>query len=145
MALVLADRDFLLCCAVVGEKEPSNPTVTFRALWPKTTHKGNGTRHHNHCPWTVVSGLLAPGREIPPRRIPTAGTAAAPLCRLSVIVLQQTTQSLLASNHPSAIRSWRTGSRKQDCVVLALMISFGVVTFAESLSGRGATRIPRPK
>src|SRR6516225_3343938 len=36
-----------------AKKSQANPTVMCRALWPNTTHKGNRTRHHDHCPWTV--------------------------------------------------------------------------------------------
>ena len=131
-AIVLADRDFVRC-AVGGEKSQANPTVMYRAFMG-----GLGPQQDTPprpLPLDVSFRTLAPGREIQPSRIPTSGTAAAPLCRLSVIVLQQTTQSLLASNHPSAIRSWQTCSRKQECVVLALMVSFGVVMFAEVCQG----------
>jgi hypothetical protein len=59
-ALVLADRDFVLCCAVVGEKEPSKPDRHVQTLWPKTTHKikvtGHATGLHLWIPKTP-SGL----------------------------------------------------------------------------------------
>ena len=31
-AIVLADRDFVLCCAVVGEKSQANPTVMLQSI-----------------------------------------------------------------------------------------------------------------
>src|SRR6516225_2178967 len=27
----------------------TNPTATYRMLWPKTSHRGNRTRHHDQC------------------------------------------------------------------------------------------------
>jgi hypothetical protein len=61
-SFVLADRDFFSSCAIVGEKSQTNPTVMYRALWPKTTDKGNRTRHHDQCP-SIVSFRTASTRQ----------------------------------------------------------------------------------
>jgi hypothetical protein len=53
------------------------------------------------------------------------------LGRLSVIVLQQPTQSLLASNGPLTGRFRGSWPSKQQLIVFALMISLGVIMLLE--------------
>jgi len=66
-AIVLADRGFFSCCAIVSEKEPNEPDRYVRALWPKTTHKGKRTRHHDQCP-SIVSFRTANTRQRNPAK-----------------------------------------------------------------------------
>jgi hypothetical protein len=59
--MVFANRNFLSGCTIIGEKSHTNPTVMYRALWPKTAH--NGKR------MTPLSALRACSRTLLPRRI----------------------------------------------------------------------------
>ena len=52
-------------------------------------------------------------------------------CCLALIVLEQPTSSLLASNPPTKGRFQWSGSRKQQLIAFALVISFGVVVLLE--------------
>ncbi len=72
---------------------------------------------------------------MPPSRNPTSGSAAPPLCRLSVIVLQQPAQSLLASHDPPTGGVLGICPRKQQLIVFALMISLSLIMFAEVPKG----------
>ena len=66
------------------------------------------------------------------RPIESQGLDLAPtLCRLSVIILEQSAQSLPASNRPSMGNSAWVRLRKQQLVVFALMVPLGVVMIAE--------------
>ena len=43
-----------------AKKIQTNPTVTYRRLWPKTTHRGKRARHHDQCTSPSASGPLTP-------------------------------------------------------------------------------------
>src|SRR5215471_12361376 len=47
--MVLPDGGFFSFGAVCGKIDPNKPTVTYRMLWPKTSHRGNRTPHHDQC------------------------------------------------------------------------------------------------
>src|SRR4029077_11155134 len=88
------------------------------------------TRPHAQAPRWAALGPPRSHREIPPNRIPGSGSGPT-LCRLSVIILEQSAQSLPTANRPSTGNSGWARPSKQQLVVFALMVPLGVVMIAE--------------
>ena len=66
-SVVLTDVTSSPAAPSSAKKSQTNPTVMYRALWPKTTHKGKRTRHHDQCP-SIVSFRTASTRQRNPAK-----------------------------------------------------------------------------
>src|SRR5215471_10648647 len=112
----------------------TNPTVTYRMLWPKTSHSGNRTRHHDQCTLLVSFSTANATHRNPARENPSiwiGGRISRDLRYPPVVVLEKTAQAFATLDGCFATLRLILHTREQQNVPLPLVIPLTVIMLAE--------------
>src|SRR5215471_11923426 len=124
----------------------TNPTVTYRMLWPKTSHSGNRTRHHDQCTLLVSFSTANATHRNPARENPSiwiGGRISRNLRYPPVVVLEKTAPSARDTRwmiHDSSADPPPQGTTERSP---SLGDSSHSDNARRSFSWRGATSLPQ--
>src|SRR6516165_1878072 len=124
----------------------TSPTVTYRKLWPKTSHSGNRTRHHDQCTLLVSFSTANATHRNPAKENPSiwiGGRISRDLRYPPVVVLEKTTQAFATLDGCFTTLRQILHTREQQNVPLPLVIPLTVIMLAEVFQGAAQRAFPK--
>src|SRR6516165_7011995 len=124
----------------------TSPTVTYRKLWPKTSHSGNRTRHHDQCTLLVSFSTAKATHRNPAKENPSiwiGGRISRDLRYPPVVVLEKTAQALATVDGSFTTLRQTLPTREQQNVPLPLVVPLAVIMFAEVFQGAAQRGFPK--